>query len=497
MGMIEDGDYFTINRPRQYGKTTTMFLLERELLKTDCSIASISFEGLGDSIFQKEESFVKSFIWQIKKEFEFHKYGNAVSFINQYQHCKSIDNLSDFISALVFEENKEIVLMIDEVDKSSNNQLFLSFIGMLRNKFLRRNVGKDHTFHSVVLAGVHDVKNLKLKLRPGEEQKFNSPWNIAVDFNVDLSFNPGEIATMLIDYSKSENVQMDIKEISEQIFYYTSGYPFLVSFICKIFDEEILPGKNNKECNKHDIELSTEKILHSDNTNFDSLIKSLENNKELYNFVENILLGNLELSYTKDNYLMNFGSLHGIFKQNCKTLKIHNLIYEQRIFNYITTNIIVKQLLNKDMGIYNFKNDFLFQKNQLDIEKIMIRFQLFMKEQFTPKDTKFLEQNGRLVFLAFLKPIINGHGYDFKEVQISEEKRLDVVITFYNKKYIVELKIWRGEKYHQKGLNQLCDYLERQDQNKGYLVIFDNKGKKEWKQENIKKSDREIFAVWV
>jgi len=54
--------------------------------------------------------------------------------------------------------------------------------------------------------------------------------------------------------------------------------------------------------------------------------------------------------------------------------------------------------------------------------------------------------------MAFLKPIINGSGYDFKEVQISDEKRLDLVITYINNKYIAELKLWHGEKAHEKGL---------------------------------------------
>lgn len=34
------------------------------------------------------------------------------------------------------------------------------------------------------------------------------------------------------------------------------------------------------------------------------------------------------------------------------------------------------------------------------------------------------------------------------------------------------MKIWRGQKYHEKGIKQLCDYLEINDLDKGYLVIF-------------------------
>ena len=56
--LIKRRDYFVINRPRQYGKTTTMFMLEQRL-KDDYLVISISFEGIGDEVFLKEESFSK------------------------------------------------------------------------------------------------------------------------------------------------------------------------------------------------------------------------------------------------------------------------------------------------------------------------------------------------------------------------------------------------------------------------------------------------------
>lgn len=110
---IESGQYFTINRARQYGKTTLLYLLEKELRKQDYLVLSLSFEAA------------------------------------------------------------------DEVDKSSDNQIFLSFLGLLREKYLKCQQGKDVTFHSVIFAGVYDIKTLKLKLHPQEESKYNSLWNIA------------------------------------------------------------------------------------------------------------------------------------------------------------------------------------------------------------------------------------------------------------------------------------------------------------------------------
>ena len=120
-----------------------------------------------------------------------------------------------------------------------------------------------------------------------------------------------------------------------------------------------------------------------------------------------------------------------------------------------------------------------------------------MKEQYSKKDAIFLEREGRLLFLAFIKPIINGLGFDFKEVQISEEKRLDVVITYNSNKYIIELKVWRGEEYHEKGLKQLVNYLDINNQDRGYLLVFNFNKNKEYKKEELIIEGKEIFEVFV
>lgn len=52
--MIDNEEYFVINRGRQYGKTTTLFALENFLQAThpnEYTVISISFEGLGELAF--------------------------------------------------------------------------------------------------------------------------------------------------------------------------------------------------------------------------------------------------------------------------------------------------------------------------------------------------------------------------------------------------------------------------------------------------------------
>ena len=106
---------------------------------------------------------------------------------------------------------------------------------------------------------------------------------------------------------------------------------------------------------------------------------------------------------------------------------------------------------------------------------------------------------GQAKNFTFVKPILNGKGYDFKEAQASEEKRMDVIITYKQEKFIIELKIWRGQKVHEKGIAQLSHYLETHGLKNGYLIIFDftKKEGKVYKKKRITSNQKNIFAVWV
>ena len=488
--MVRSGEYFVINRPRQYGKTTTMYMLEQDL-KDEFLIISISFEGLGDLIFEEEQNFSKTIlnIFADSIQFNYEEYSTKL-----YEMSEEINNLYDLSKAITkFCKiiDKEVVLFIDEVDKSSNNQLFLSFLGMLRNKFLLRQQGKDKTFHSVILAGVYDVKNLKLKLREDDDKKYNSPWNIAVNFKVNMSFDIEEIATMLKQYSSDKNIKMNINEIAEAIHFYTNGYPFLVSRLCQIIDDNLMPSNENS----WDLELinrSVKEILQESNTLFDDLIKNVENNQEFKEYISDLIINGDEKNFNIHNPITNLGVIFGYFENVNGRVTISNRIFQEMLYNYFSSKLENKT----DMSDYNFKENFI-TKNGLDFKKILLRFQQFIKEQYSSIDSKFIEREGRLLFLAFIKPIINGVGFDFKEVQISEEKRLDIVVTYLSNKYVVELKIWRGIEYHKKGLKQLKDYLDIQGLDSGYLVVYNFNKDKEYSEERVIYEGKDIFVVYL
>jgi transposase len=490
--MVEQGDYFIINRPRQYGKTTLLYALAESLRKNnEFVVLNTSFEGVGDLFFSDEKKFSQELIRHWEKYASVSAPEWTVWLSEQSPKMNSLQDIERLITQLVSKTDKKVVLFIDEVDKSSNNQLFVSFLAMLRSKYLERDVFK--TFHAVVLAGVQDVKSLKLKLRPDEEQKLNSPWNIAADFNVDLSLQVPEILPMLEEYAEDRNVTLDAKNIAEMLFFYTSGYPFLVSKICKIFDETILPTKSERTWTVEDIEIAISRLLNDSNTNFEILTKNLENNPDLYQLTYSMVIESERMPFNHFDSVANLGTMYGIFSNENGRLKIHNRVYQEIISDFMTFKSTRENIdfRKKTLGIYESHD------KHLDMEKILDRFQDLMKEEYSKHERAFLERNGRLVFLAFLKPILNGIGYAFKEPQISEERRLDIIITYLQRKYLIELKIWRGEKAHKKGVEQLADYLDKQGLEQGYLVIFDHSSIKNWEKKRIRKAEKRILAIWV
>lgn len=76
-------------------------------------------------------------------------------------------------------------------------------------------------------------------MRLEEEHKTNSPWNIAVDFTVDMSLPLEGIEEMLKEYEADHHTGMDTLKMAELLHDYTSGYPYLVSRLCKLIDERI------------------------------------------------------------------------------------------------------------------------------------------------------------------------------------------------------------------------------------------------------------------
>ena len=486
-GLIDGGAYFTINRARQFGKTTMLQMIRRRL-SDKYLIIKTSFEGLGDESFKSIPEFVNTFCSLMTNFLQ--NIGEEQNVWKFFDHkdLTSFEELSKVITCFCESSPKPVVLLIDEVDKSSDNQMFLNFIGMLRNKYLERNEGLGNTFYSVVLAGVYDIKNLKLKLRPDAEKKYNSPWNIAADFNVDMTFHPEEIAQMLNDYENDVHTGMDIKAISEEIYKYTTGYPFLVSYICKKIDEEF-----DQEWTSESIVKAVKVLVQGNSTLMDDLSKNLENNPEFREFMYSVSVNSVSYSFSLLNPMVNMGNMFSYIRDKNGRVVIHNLIFEEALFLYFTLDYTIKN----NAKLSPFQLNYV-RNGKLNMEHVVTRFADLMHQEYRKNDEEFLERQGRLVFLSFLKPIINGIGFYYVEPQTRDNRRMDLVVTYDKQEFIVELKMWHGDKYEELGCDQLSEYLAIRGMDEGYLVTFDfSKNKQDVEPQWIEWNGKRIFDVVV
>lgn len=467
--MVDKGQYFSINKGRQYGKTTILKAL-REYLKNDYVVISMDFQFVSTSEFATENSFVKAFARLLWSRYH-REMPNEIE-----EQIKQMKLSLDYIEADLFVtlsewcemSSKPIVLMIDEVDSASNNQVFLDFLAQLRGYYLERT--EFPTFQSVILAGVHDIRNLHQKICPDAEHKHNSPWNIASNFDIDMSFSVNDIAGMLTEYKQDHHTVMDIQKLSQLIYDYTSGYPVLVSSICKYMDE------NQKNWTSENLVSAVKVIIVSRIPLFESLINKLEDDQQLCNLLYRLLFQGEKFLFSAYDSAIQSAVMYGFVKNQNGSLEIANRIFETVIYDWFISSASTNSPIFSE-GV-NDKNQFI-QDGQLNMEKILEKFILHFNDIYGSQPDKFKEEDGRKLFLLYLRPIINGTGNYYIEAQTRDQKRTDVIVDYLGKQYIVELKIWRGEEYNTEGEKQIAEYLNYYHLEKGYLLSFNfNKNKK-------------------
>ena len=491
--MVDAGQYITVNRARQYGKTTTLIALEK-YLSGGYYVLNMDFQNeMSAAAFADEYTFSAAF---------------ADAFLFLFESVKTNDELGEQLSVLQSEtlgkinlmklfrylcrickaSSKPIVLIIDEVDSASNNQVFLDFLAQLRGSYIRRD--KFPTFHSVILAGVHDVRNLQLKIRPDSEHKHNSPWNIANALDIDMSFSPDDIAGMLNEYETDYKTGMDIKKISNLIYDYTSGYPVLVSMFCRINDEklkEIAWTANGVA--------EAAKIITNDTAPlFESLINKIEENSDLRDILYSVLFRGEEFSFTLDNPTIGIANMYGFITNDNGKVRIANRIFETRLYNYFLSVEKTSNSLAQDSSFH--RNEYI-ENDTLNMEKILERFAVVYTDLYSGRSDEFLEDAGRRLFLLFIRPIINGSANYYIEAQTRNQRRTDLIIDYKRQQYIIEMKIWHGKEYNERGEKQLAEYLNYYHINKGYMLSFNFNKNKEIGTHTIKLGDKTIFEAIV
>ena len=495
--MVEKGDYFCINRARQYGKTTMIAALE-DSLANDYAVASLDFQALSHASFETEGKFARAFCRMLLRTFGMvslpHSAQKEIADLARSRPDDlTLDDLFFALEEWCQKSERPVVLIIDEVDSATNNQVFLDFLAQLRLQYLRRGKRPSYpAFRSVILAGVTDVKHLKAKIRPEAESKTNSPWNIATDFDVDMSFSVKDVAGMLNQYEADHATGMDVAAIAEEIVAWTGGYPFLTSRLCQLVDERGL-GWNHTGMDK-----AIKLLLVERNTLFESLMGKLSAYPDLKAILRSVLMEGERLPYSADHDGIAQLAMYGFVRRGAdNSVQIANRLFETRLYDLfiLEDKIAGSRIYDEgDLGRNAYVRD-----GRLDMCAVLEGFRQAYVQVFGPPEEgeRFSEFDGRRQFLLFLKPIINGTGNYYIEAQTRDQTRTDVVVDYAGEQFVIELKVWRGQSRHEEGERQLRGYLDRFGLDVGYMLSFNSGKRKEPGLRRVTVADKLVWEETV
>lgn len=336
------------------GQTTVLRALADDL-EHDYVVVSLDFQMIETDEFASGSAFVHALAREISRKLRRRK---AVpeeirEILSRLSESTSentrMAELFGCFSRWCEQSEKPIVLMIDEIDTATNNQVFLDFLAQLRASYLDRD--ETPAFQSVILAGLYDVRNIRRKIRQEGEHRSNSPWNIAADFLVSMSFSVKDIAGMLESYEADKKTGMDIDGMSQLLYDYTSGYPYLVSRLCKFMDERITVTKSSPAGSSTHVPepdgdqrrrtawtkagfLEALKILIDEkNPLYESLINKLEDYPELKTVLYELLFIGKPIPYTSLNKSVEVAAMFGFIKKVEGNAVISNRIFETVLYN--------------------------------------------------------------------------------------------------------------------------------------------------------------------
>ena len=503
--LVDEGKYFTINRARQYGKTTTLMAL-KQILKTEYIVLSLDFQRVDHDVFENGATFSQAMSRLIMDAHEFEDVPvpeNTLSALEELNNSDpqkiKMDHLFRILKRWIKHSEQPIVLMIDEIDSATNNQVFPDFLAQLRDGYIGRDTDSSPAFQSVILAGVTDVKHLKSKIPPEDQHKVNSPWNIAADFDIDMSLSEDGIRGMLDEYEADHRTGMNTGEIAKSIREYTNGYPYLVSRICQKIDTDLVPDvfkSPHDAWTLYGVDEAVKKILSEPNNSlFESLTGKLTNYPTLRSQLRAILMRGETfawLPYDKEQQQL---FMYGFIRNNHNTVALSNRIFEMLLY----THFIGESNQNNDLKqiAARMKSAFVDEEGGLDIPKIMNHFIREHNRIHKDKTDTFLEEEGRERFITYVSGIINGTGTYSVEEQLRDYRRTDLVIHYLGRRYVIELKIWHGERYNSEGEKQLTGYLDYWNLNTGYLLSFNFNEKKESGVRRIQIGDKVLYEGTV
>lgn len=466
---IKMGRYIVLFAPRQTGKTTFF----KSALKTltleapDYFPIQLNFDTYADLSMS---DFYECLYEDLREEIEniFHLRDSTPSdalteFLDDTKLTNAFSMRRFFSKFSGFLNNQKVIIIIDEFDGIPQDAVS-GFLNALRHVYL-----SDHLQcpYSVGIVSVKSIAQLNY-------DRSISPFNIQDDFNL-LNFTLEQVQELLAQYTE-ETGQHFAPEVVEKLHKQTGGQPFLVNRLGQILTEELGIPKTETICMEHFLKAHN-RIFHERNVNFEHLLTNLRRDPRFKSILMKIISIESGVPFNLYDDLMNELITYGVIARGDDDLcEIVNPIYQQCILQAFRPlfNGLEDDYFPDDTDF----EDYLTSDGHIDLDRLLDNFRDFIARvgfrilQVPDTPQEFVGQDLLYTYLDQFVSIVRGAMY--LEVQTGRG-RIDLVIFHNGRKYIVETKIWEGERRFQSGKKQLMTYLKLEQAVEGYYVVFDHR----------------------
>ncbi|MCP4220174.1 MAG: hypothetical protein GY765_36420, partial [bacterium] len=291
-----------------------------------------------------------------------------------------------------------------------------------------------------------------------------SPFNIA-DQVLLPSFSQQNISDLYAQYTEETNqpfTQNAVKKVHEE----TGGQPWLVNRLGTILTVNIKPG-TVEPIEEHDVEKAIDLLLNEKNSHFDNLYEKAQLYKEA--FVGIVFQETAYKPYDKDQSWL---EQYGLINKKNKRAIVANNIYKEMFVNLFFEEVKV------DTGMS--PQTYLLDGDRLDMERILLDFDRYIAQigvRAFYQGKRPYEKTGQFLLTAWLYPFVKDGMGDLRYESVSGLGRMDIMLTYKCRKYIIETKVNHQDDYTtilRQGITQVAQkYLATEIAAEGYVVIFD------------------------
>ena len=505
LGLIRGKRYFVLHAPRQTGKTSALLAL-RDLLNGgeagDFRCVDVNVE-VGQVARDDTARGMRAILSSLATSARLlgDDFPRRV-WLDILQQAGPDEALKDLLVEWCLANPTPLVLLVDEIDSLVGDTL-LSVLRQLRAGYQRR---PEAFPQSIVLCGVRDIRDYRIRSSTGEVIAGGSPFNVAAKSLRLGDFTEAETRALVAQHTE-ETGQRFSPAALDAVWTQTQGQPWLVNALCAgaCFDDKA--GRDRSRPIEEDaIHAAREELILARRTHLDQLAHKLEEER-VRRVVEPIVSGSEARHHVRDlEYVRDLGLIAA-----GDPPRMANPIYAEVVPREL--GYILQSSLDLQVAWY------VDGAGRLDMTKLLTAFRAFFgehSEHWLGRFADYPEAGPQLILQAYLQRVVNGGGRIEREYGLGRG-RTDLLVLWPREagqpsdlweRFVVECKVLRDSdrkslaRTIENGIEQTLGYMAKCQAEEGHLVLIDRRSEERRRGDgeadgHERRQHRGNVAIWT